>query len=93
MTCAVLTTAAVGRLAGIHDRMPLVLPAEAWEDWLDPDSTDPGPLLASPSRRLVEELELRPVSTAVNNVRRHGPELVKRIEPEFPTLLDMDQTR
>ncbi|MGH3928657.1 MAG: SOS response-associated peptidase family protein, partial [Pseudonocardiaceae bacterium] len=77
----------------IHDRMPLVLPAEAWEDWLNPDSADPGLLLAPPSQRLVDELELRPVSTAVNNVRHHGPELVKRIELEAPALFDADQPR
>ncbi|MGH3931395.1 MAG: SOS response-associated peptidase [Pseudonocardiaceae bacterium] len=93
VTCAVLTTAAVGRLAGIHDRMPLVLPAEAWEDWLNPDSADPGLLLAPPSQQLVEGLELRPVSMAVNNVRRHGPELVKRIELEAPALFDADRPR
>ncbi|MGH3988451.1 MAG: SOS response-associated peptidase, partial [Pseudonocardiaceae bacterium] len=41
VSCAVVTTDAVGPLAEIHDRMPLVLPAQAWEAWLDPDSDDP----------------------------------------------------
>ena len=91
VTCAVLTTGAVGPLAEIHDRMPLILPAQAWADWLDPDADDPGSLLAPPSAELVHTLELRPVSTAVNNVRHQGPELVKRIEPEQPALLDLDR--
>lgn len=90
VSCAVLTTQAVGPLAGIHDRMPLILPASAWRTWLDPDCADPGELLAPPSARLVQGLELRPVSTAVNNVRRHGPELLERVEPEQPALLDLD---
>lgn len=93
VTCAVLTTDAVGPLAEIHDRMPLVLPAEAWQDWLDPDAEAPGRWLASPSADLVRTLELRPVSTAVNNVRRQGPELIERIEPEQPALPDLDRIR
>ncbi|HEY6422849.1 MAG TPA: SOS response-associated peptidase [Pseudonocardiaceae bacterium] len=91
VTCAVLTTDAVGPLTEIHDRMPLILPAAAWQGWLDPDSEDPGPLLAPPPAQLVAGLELRPVSTAVNNVRCDGPELVERIEPDQPALLDLDQ--
>lgn len=93
VTCAVLTTGAVGPLAEIHDRMPLILPAQAWQDWLDPDCDDPGELLAPPSAQLVHALELRPVSTAVNDVRRDGPELVERVEPEQPALLNLDQVR
>jgi putative SOS response-associated peptidase YedK len=90
VTCAVLTTDAVGPLAQIHDRMPLILPAQAWQAWLDPDTDDPSELLAPPPAQLVHALELRPVSTAVNNVRRDGPELVERVEPEQPTLLNLD---
>ncbi|MFN2477570.1 MAG: SOS response-associated peptidase [Pseudonocardiaceae bacterium] len=93
VTCAVLTTKAVGPLAEIHDRMPLILPTGAWQAWLDPDSDDPGQLLSPPSTHLVQEMELRPVSTAVNHVRQDGPELVRRVEPEQPALLDLDQVR
>ncbi len=91
VTCAVVTTEAVGPLAEIHDRMPLILPTPAWEAWLDPDSHDPSRLLAPPPAQLVDTLELRPVSTVVNDVRRGGPALVERIEPEQPALLDLDQ--
>jgi putative SOS response-associated peptidase YedK len=93
MTCAVLTTDAMGPLAEIHDRMPLILPAQAWRAWLDPDSADVGELLTPPAAHLVAALELRPVSTAVNNVRHEGPELIERLEPEQPALLDLDQIR
>ena len=93
VSCAVLTTDAVGPLAEIHERMPLILPASAWQAWLDPDSADVSELLAPPDAALVDGLELRPVSTAVNNVRRGGPELVERREPEQPALLNLDQPR
>ena len=86
VTCCVLTTDAVGPLAQIHDRMPLVLPPSAWEAWLDPDR---GPdddavadLLAPPSLELVSRMELRPVSPRVNNVRNNRPELVEPLPPE-----------
>jgi putative SOS response-associated peptidase YedK len=90
VTCAVLTTDAVGPLAEIHDRMPLLLPPAAWQGWLDPDFDVPPELLAPPPASLVDALELRPVSTAVNNVRNSGPELMDRVEPEQPALLDLD---
>ncbi|MGH3672700.1 MAG: SOS response-associated peptidase [Pseudonocardiaceae bacterium] len=90
VTCAVLTTDAVGPLTEIHDRMPLLLPSEVWQGWLDPDFDVPLELLAPPPASLVDALELRPVSAAVNNVRNSGPELLERVEPEQPALLDLD---
>lgn len=79
-TCTVVTAPAVGALAEIHDRMPLVLPRERWADWLDPEREDVAPLAQPTPPELVEHLELRPVSTSVNNVANNGPELVARVE-------------
>ena len=86
VTAAVLTTDAVGPLAQVHDRMPLVLPPSAWDAWLDPDR---GPdddavaaLLAPPAPELVARMELRPVSPRVNNVRNNGPELLAALAPD-----------
>lgn len=90
VSCAVLTTEAIGPLAAIHDRMPLVLPADCWADWLDPDSRDPGSLLAPPSAAVVDGLELRLISTAVNDVRRNGAELLEPRDPDQPALIDLD---
>lgn len=89
VTCAVLTTDAVGPLAEIHERMPLLLPPSAWASWLDPDSADATALLGTPPGELIDALELRPVSTEVNSVRNNGPALVERYEPATP--LDDDQ--
>ncbi len=85
VTATVLTTAAVGPLAQIHDRMPLVLPSSAWDAWLDPDTSGAddsvAALLTPPSAVLVATLELRPVSPLVNSVRNNGPELLARLSP------------
>lgn len=84
VSAAVLTTEALGQLADIHDRMPLLMTPDRWAAWLDPDSEDSediAELLAAPPLDLVESLELRPVSSKVNNVRNNGPELLARAEP------------
>jgi putative SOS response-associated peptidase YedK len=86
VTAAVLTTAAVGPLADIHERMPLLLAATDWAAWLNPDSGPPTRLLRPPSDSLVADLELRPVSGKVNNVARNGPDLVAAVEPAESTL-------
>ncbi|MFL6124979.1 SOS response-associated peptidase [Actinophytocola sp.] len=90
VSAAVLTTDAVGQLSEIHDRMPKLLTPDLWEAWLDPDIEDVTELLATPpSPELVSSLELRPVSTKVNNVRNNGPELLEREEDKADlTLFD-----
>jgi putative SOS response-associated peptidase YedK len=89
-SASIITTAPNDLMATIHDRMPVILPPTAWDAWLDPDDADVdalGKLLVpAPSDLLV----LRPVSTAVNNVRNDGPhladevELVPDAEPQLP---------
>lgn len=79
VSCAVLTTEAVGPLAGVHERMPMLLSSSEWTHWLDPDVEDVTDLLGPPSSSLVAGLELRPVSRAVNDVRNNGVELTERI--------------
>src|SRR3712207_1280323 len=79
-TCTVVTSPAVGVLNEIHPRMPLVLPPDRWAAWLDPQREDVEELAAPTPPEVVEALELRPVSTRVNNVAHNGPELVERAE-------------
>ncbi len=76
MSCTILTTDASGELADIHDRMPLPMPREHWDAWLDPDHPAPAELLRPPSQAELATIVTRPVSTLVNNVRNNGPELL-----------------
>ncbi|MCI4062509.1 SOS response-associated peptidase [Micromonospora sp. R77] len=80
LTFSVLTTAAVGELAEVHDRMPLLLPRERWSSWLDA-ADEPAALLVPPSAEWLAGLEIRPVSPAVGDVRNDGPELTARVSP------------
>ncbi len=81
VSCVIVTTRANDLLAPIHDRMPVVLPEEAWSTWLDPSRRDRAtlePLLVpAPS----EWLEAFPVSTLVNKADNNGPELLAPVEP------------
>jgi putative SOS response-associated peptidase YedK len=73
VTVAVLTTAAAGPLAAIHDRMPVLLSPADYQGWLDPD----GPV--GEDFRPTLDLGLlgaRPVSAAVNSVRNNGAHLL-----------------
>ncbi|MGY2129084.1 SOS response-associated peptidase [Blastococcus sp. SYSU DS0617] len=79
-TCTVVTSPATGALQEIHDRMPLVLPRDRWAAWLDPAREDVEELAGPTPPELVETLELRPVSTAVNNVANNGRQLTERAE-------------
>lgn len=67
-------------VAEVHDRMPVLLPASAWDAWLDPVNDDLdylGTLLVpAPSDLLLSH----PVSEAVNDVRAKGPELIAPLE-------------
>ena len=86
ITFSVITTESVGQLTDIHHRMPLLLPSTAWNTWLDPDNEEVTDLLAPPPLDLADALELRPISTRVNNVRNNGPDLVARVEREAAEL-------
>jgi putative SOS response-associated peptidase YedK len=80
LTCSVLTTAALGGLAEVHDRMPLILPRERWSQWLAGGGDGPA-LLAPPTPAELEAIEVRPVRPEVGNVRNNGPELLAAAEP------------
>ena len=80
MTTAIVTTAATGELARIHDRMPLLLPRRAWAGWLDPARPDPSDLLV-PDPAPLDRIELRPVGSAVGNVANNGPGLIAAVPP------------
>lgn len=87
-TCSIVTTAAVGELVRVHDRMPLVLPRLLWAAWLDPGSDDPSALLAPPAPAVAAAIDMRPVGPAVGNVANNGPELIapQAAAPEPQTL-------
>jgi putative SOS response-associated peptidase YedK len=77
LTFSVLTLPAVGDLTLVHDRMPLVLPPQRWEEWLA--APDAAGLLTAPPPEYAAGIELRPVGAAVGDVRNDGPDLVRAV--------------
>jgi putative SOS response-associated peptidase YedK len=75
MSCSVLTTAALGGLTAVHDRMPLILPPERWAAWLA-GGGDADDLLRPLSPQALDAIEVRAVGALVGNVRNNGPELI-----------------
>ena len=84
-TCAIVTTESRGVLAEVHDRMPLVLPRAAWERWLDPAEKDPSDLIQAWDEARGVHLELRPVSTEVNDSTHEGPQLIAPMPGPAPS--------
>ncbi|MEW5992554.1 MAG: SOS response-associated peptidase [Chloroflexota bacterium] len=72
----IVTTGPNELMRAIHDRMPVVVPEDAWDRWLDPAIPDPGELLGLLVPAEDGSLQAHPVSRAVNDVRNDGPGLI-----------------
>ena len=77
-TCSILTTVPNELVSPIHNRMPVILDPADWDLWLSERAALPD------LRRLLfplpaEALDIFPVSTAVNNVRNEGADLLERV--------------
>ncbi|MEV6597062.1 SOS response-associated peptidase [Actinoplanes sp. NPDC051346] len=83
LTCSVLTAAAAGGLAAVHDRMPLFLPRDRWAAWLA-GGGDAGELLRPLSEAELEAVEVRAVGPDVGNVRNNGAELTAPVQVSVP---------
>jgi len=72
-----LTTQANPTVAPCHDRMPVLLPPDAWRTWLNPDS--PGEALQPLLRPWPGAMTAWPVTTSLNRASYDGP--VDRVSP------------
>ena len=87
-TASIITQEAQGELATIHSRMPVFMPQDRWDLWLNPRNTDVNELK---SLMVVENPEsivvARPVSNAVNSVANNGKELIVEADLGEPETL------
>jgi len=79
-SCCIITTSPAATVAHVHDRMPVIVPSEAYAEWLDPknEATDRLARLFEPCGR--PDLRARPVSRRVNDARNQGAELVEEVQ-------------
>ena len=80
-TCAIVTTDANATVAPIHDRMPVMLPTDGWETWLDREIRNPGALVDFLRPAADDLLEVWPVSARVNSARNDDATLIEREDP------------
>jgi len=83
-TLTILTTAANPLVAPIHDRMPVILRPEDYDQWLDPGIVDPErvtPLLQPFDARLMKKY---PVSKRVGKVENDDAECAEEVSLEEP---------
>jgi putative SOS response-associated peptidase YedK len=80
-TAAIVTTAVNKTLAPIHDRMPVIVPPDAFDLWLDSANVDPMTASALIHPAPENWLEAYPISTDVNRVANDNPKLLELFVP------------
>jgi putative SOS response-associated peptidase YedK len=84
-TATIITTAANRELARLHGRMPVIVPPDAFDLWLDcskVDATAAAALFAPAPEGVLEAYE---VSPAVNRTANDGPTLIEPISSQQAT--------
>lgn len=78
LSCAILTRDAAPSVASVHDRMPVVLPGDAFAAWLDPGLDDAAKVGAMVREHARTDFEHYPVSARLNSARTDDPEFIER---------------
>ncbi|MEA3353451.1 MAG: SOS response-associated peptidase [Campylobacterota bacterium] len=76
LSCALITTEPNGKIAAIHDRMPVILEQKDWKKWLDPNGTYEE--LNDLFKALGDDkLEIYETNHIVNSVRNDSPACIE----------------
>jgi putative SOS response-associated peptidase YedK len=78
-TCTIITTEANETVKTIHDRMPVILPRDKEDPWLDPANEDKEQLLSILKPYPAEEMMAFEVSTEVNSPQHNTPSNIQPI--------------
>jgi putative SOS response-associated peptidase YedK len=73
-SCTILTTGPNSLVEDLHDRMPVIVPQEKYELWLDPDVTDFAGIRDILKPYEATLMRRRPVSTKLNNSKSDDAE-------------------
>ena len=76
-SCTIITTDASDSVKDVHNRMPLILKQEAYDEWLDPETKEPGRIEEVLKNGCVKELKRYPVSKLVNHVGNNSKECME----------------
>ena len=79
----ILTMPSAGPIAGLHDRMPVMLDDVAMEYWLaGEDDKNPPALRELKATEYADALTSWPVARRVNHARNEGPELIEPLDTD-----------
>ncbi|AFC32869.1 YoqW [Paenibacillus mucilaginosus 3016] len=78
-TCTIITTTPNDVVKDVHDRMPVILPRENEQAWLDPGTQDTEFLHSLLQPYPAEEMFSYPVSSLVGNVRNDSADLIEEL--------------
>ena len=78
-SCTLLTAEPNQLIQPIHNRMPVILPADDYQRWLDPAVQKPEPLAPLLRPFPVDQMIAYPVSTYVNSPTRDDPRCIERV--------------
>ena len=79
-SCTIITTEANDLLRPIHERMPVILPRELEEFWLDGDVSDSAALSDVLAPYPDDSMEVYEVSTLVNKATNSSPDLIVPVD-------------
>lgn len=79
-TYTIITTDANEKIKNLHDRMPVMLLKEEWNEWLDPNNHDTDSLKDLLRPFPVDALDYYKVAKKVSNVRNNSRELIEPLE-------------
>jgi putative SOS response-associated peptidase YedK len=79
-TFTILTTTPNELIADLHDRMPVILPSEAFTEWLDPNPLPPERLRRLTAPHPAAGMEAYPVSAHVNRPANDDPKCIVRTD-------------
>ena len=69
-SCTIITTESNTVMRSLHDRMPVILPPEVWDAWLNPSQQPDAILLSLLQFYSAEQLQPWPVSPAVGRASK-----------------------
>ncbi len=78
-SCAIITTSANDLLRPVHNRMPVILPREMEDFWLDESVDDPDALRSILTPHPGDEMDAYEVSSLVNSVANDGAEVMEAV--------------
>jgi putative SOS response-associated peptidase YedK len=80
-TCTIITINSNDLARPIHDRMPVILPEDAEDRWLDPNEHDHELLQSFLKPYPAEEMDAYDVSNVVNSTRHDAPDCITPASP------------